>query len=478
MRRSRRKRQNVTVLTAGLGTAAILLAAVIGWVSYHALEGLPFQPVYRVSAAIPDADRLIPTADVRIGGVRVGDVTSVTAERGTGGRPYALIGLALSPSIGRLPVDTTARAASVSPLGATFVQLRLGAGPNRIAPGGTLPLSNSTATVSVTDLYQIFNHGSARSFQSAIGSLGAGVEGRGPAVNTTISSTNDLLPELKTVASDLASPTAHLSGFISGFASAASALAPTGQQLAQLLSGGASTFNALVRAQPFYTATLDAAPTAESATTVAFVRVDPGLNAIGRLMTALEPAATGLPRSLATLNAMLRQGISPLRQLPTLTDPLRTTLAVLERVSQRQSTTGGLRKLHDLMFGADGILAALTPAQVHCNLIGTFSQSAASYLGTLGTGDGPALANTTVGAVGVPGEQVQGAKPASTLHDNLLPIENAQQCQANNEPYQPGQHIGNPAGPIPDSTRPTSPPPGVLARAQSVGLLAPHTPGS
>src|SRR5439155_445126 len=81
--------------------------AAIVYVSYTANSGLPFAGAYRLTVEVPNADRLIKNDEVRIGGVRVGQVQGVTAQTAPAGRrPFARIEVSLSPSAGPLPVDT------------------------------------------------------------------------------------------------------------------------------------------------------------------------------------------------------------------------------------------------------------------------------------------------------------------------------------------------------------------------------------
>ncbi len=476
MRQRLHRRRDRTPLFAVLGVAAILVVGVVGFVSYNALSGLPFQPMYRVNIEVSNADELIATDNVEIAGARVGQVVGVTAARSPNNHPYAVIQLAIDPSVGYLPVDSSAQIRAASALGATYVALTLGRSRETIPAGGTLPLARTSATVAVTDLFQIFNRSAARNFQNATAQLAGGLAGRGQELNSTIGSVSALLPALTGVASALASPNARLTRFLGAYATAANALAPVSTQLAGLVADGAVTFRALAGARSSLAATIDAAPSTESAATVAFDSVRPGLDGLAHLATALEPGAQSLPGALTTINSTLSAGVQPLRQLPTLTRPLRTALSELETVSRVPSTSGALRKLGDLMAAGEQTLTALVPAQVHCNTLGLFTQNFASILGVFGTGEGPAL-----GVFGLKGDgldtEVQSAKPAPDVHVDNLPTENASECQAGNEPFNPNtQDLTPPAGPQPDHTRATYPPPGVLALARSVGLLAPSDP--
>jgi virulence factor Mce-like protein len=432
--------------------------------------------MYHVNIAVSNADELIATDDVRIGGVRVGQVAAVTPEPSRKNHPtYAVIQLALDPSVGHLPVDSSAQIRAASALGATYVALTLGHSRETIPAGGTLPLARSSTTVAVTDLFQIFNANAARNFQNATAQLGGGLAGRGQAVNSTIGSVSALLPALTGVASALASPNARLPRFLNAYETAADALSPVSAGLAGLVSGGAVTFGALASQRSSLAGTIDAAPSTESAATIAFDSVRPGLDGLAQLMTALEPAAQSLPGALTTINSTLSAGMQPLRQLPTLTGPLRTALSTLETVSRVPSTSGALRELGTLMAALQQTLTALVPAQVHCNILGVFTQNFASTAGVLGTGKGPSMGDFGLAGDGLD-TQVQSAKPAPDLHVDNLPTENGSECQSGNEPFRPGtQDLTPPVGPQPDHTRPTYPPPGVLALARSVGLLAPSS---
>ena len=50
------------------------------FLSYQANQGLPFVPTYKLSAELPNADTLVPGNEVRIGGIRVGQIKSIDPE--------------------------------------------------------------------------------------------------------------------------------------------------------------------------------------------------------------------------------------------------------------------------------------------------------------------------------------------------------------------------------------------------------------
>ncbi len=62
-----------------VGAITTLIVIVAVFLAYNANNGLPFVPVYRVSVDVPNAARLVPNNEVRIGGNRVGVVESIEA---------------------------------------------------------------------------------------------------------------------------------------------------------------------------------------------------------------------------------------------------------------------------------------------------------------------------------------------------------------------------------------------------------------
>jgi hypothetical protein len=63
------------------------------------------------------------------------------------------------------------------------------------------------------------------------------------------------------------------------------------------------------------------------------------------------------------------------------------------------------------------------------------------------------------------------ATPDANLHYNPYPKANADECEGGNEPYAPGQAIGNVPGNQSKAHPETKPPASATARARAAGLL-------
>lgn len=465
-------------LIATLAVVAIVIAAAIGYVSYNALTGLPFEKVYRLSVDAPDAKRLIATNDVRIAGLRVGRVDRVVVKRDARGRAFSRIDLALDRGLKPLRRGTTVRIRPASVLGASYVELTPSRSGTPLSDGDILPASVVGPTVDLTDLFDVFERRSARSFQAATRELATGVAGRGATLNKTFQATAQFLPPLVGVASTLASRPARLDRLIQGGSAASAAVAPVAPELAGIMGAGAQTFGALRDAGDDLGRTIDALPPAEAAATDALTRISRPLHGLAHLMTSLRPAARKLPVALDELDKAYRAAVRPLDRLPGLTAELRPLVKTLGRVSRRPSTSGALRKLPRMLAAANTTLDTLVPAQKQCNMIGLSMQNLSSYIGTIGVGEGPAYAMFGVATTGGLTDNIQAREPSPDLHVNYEPKVGYQECEPNNEPYSRKERaLGGPSSTVePATARRTTPPPGALARAAEAGLLGKRPP--
>ncbi len=473
MRRRGARNRDPQRLYAVIGTFVVAVILVAVYVSWESVNGLPFQPAYHVFVEVPNAEHLVPADEVRIAGIRVGQVRQVSAMPVRHGSPYARVGLALDPSVHQLPVDTAVQVGLSAALGATYINLTLGHSRRTVPEGGALPLSDARPSVDLVDLLDIFNHSTATSIQSSLSDLGAGLAGRGPALNDFIGSLSGWLPPLMRVSATLAAPGTNLAGFLHGYESFVGALAPVSVPFASLVATASSTFEGIARADPALGATIEDLPPAERATTTAFTRLQRPLDELATLVTELRPGGALLPQTLRATNVTLSDAVHPLGEVPTFAADLRRTLSAVKRVSARPATDGTVRKLTSVIQAAGGLLDVLTPAQVDCDVVALYGTQFPKAF-TMGGGSAQSL--TVFGFVnaGAQNSILQNAKPSVNLGVNYLPHEDADECESGNEPA-PGANgppqLTNPAGNQSRSVPATSPPAGVTQLAQQAGLL-------
>jgi phospholipid/cholesterol/gamma-HCH transport system substrate-binding protein len=473
--RSRARRVLDDPILTGIVTLLVLAFAV--YLSYTATNGLPFTPTYRLSVDVPDAAELVKHADVRIGGTRVGQVLAIHAMPASGAQPpYARLSVALTRSVKPLPRDTVSQVRLGSVLGGKYLQLEPGHSSSGIADGGVLALGQSRTTVDLDQAFRIFDRPTTAGIQHAVGGLGDAVAGRGAALNDTLVATRALLAPLERVLRVLVAPRTHLAGFLRGTAAASGALAPVADTLASLIDHGATTVAAIDAAGGALGNTIAALPSTEAVATTTLRHARPVLSDAAAIAVALRPGVALLPRAARRLDAVLHTGVPVLRQEPAVARVLRETFLAVESYSRDPASTQSLQVLGtkdlgtfgSLLSGLGQLLVGAAGEQLNCNALGLWVRNLVSA-----TSEGDAAGGwIRMSAVVNSAQTAQSATPSSDLHLNYYPNENAHECEAGNEPYAPGQAIGNPPGNQSTQTEQTSPPPGVRALARRAGLLS------
>jgi virulence factor Mce-like protein len=455
-----------------VGAVALLLTVVGVFLSYNANEGLPFVPTYEVSVNVPDAAELVRGDEVRVGGARVGKVRAVTAQPASGSAaPYARIELSLALDQQPLPSDTRVQVRPRSILGSKYLALTPGNSKRGVRAGGVLPLRQSEPVVEIDEAFSIFDAQTTRGLRGTLEGLGDTLAGRGPAFNQLIESSRRLLPPLQRVLAVLVSPRTDLPGFIDGLAATTGALAPVAGTFGALIDRAAITLAAIDAAGGSLGDTIEQIPPTESVATRTLLRLTPVLDDAAALSRGLRPAARLLPSASRRLADATEASLPVLRDTTGRT--LGATFASLDRFARDPAALGSSRKLLDALNLLAPNLRYLAPAQLVCNIAGLYLRNLGS---TLSEGDASGSWLRFIPLPGNDHQTYQAATPDPQLHLNFYANENASECEAGNEPYAPGQLIGNPPGNQSTAAPQTAPPPGVPELARRVGLFDPAPP--
>ncbi|UTI65915.1 MlaD family protein [Paraconexibacter antarcticus] len=448
----------------------ILAIGLIGIVlSYRANRGLPFVPAYEIRVQVPDAAELIEGgSEVRVGGARVGLVTKIKAEPGVNGKPaYALLTLALEKSQEPVSVDTRVKVRPRSILGAKYLDLIPGRSATGVPAGGTIPLSHAEPIVELDEAFNVFDDQTTKGLQGTITSLGDALAGRGESINMTIAASGKLLPALERVIKVAVEPHTQLRRFITGGALAARAIAPVSPDLVSLLDNGATTLQALDASSPALGDTIDELPKAEDAGIRTLPVIRSTLADLSSITRAIRPGTALLPTATVRLRDAIKAGTPVLKRTPALADNLRTALAALGTLSRDPSAPNSVKLLTTTVKTLKTTLDTILPSQLQCNLLPVAFRNAFS---TVGIGDQTA-SWFNVTTLLLSGQDTSAGTVAPNLHNTPTPHENADECEAGNEPYVKGVRIGNPTGNQRNSTVETSPPPGVRDLGAGAGFI-------
>ncbi len=122
----------ITASPMMIGALTVIIVVLTVFLAYNANSGLPFTPTYKISVQVPNANSLVPGNEVRIGGVRVGQVEAIEPVEQDDGTATAKLDLRLDHEVEPLPADSTVIVRSRSALGLKYLEIRPGDSDRRL----------------------------------------------------------------------------------------------------------------------------------------------------------------------------------------------------------------------------------------------------------------------------------------------------------------------------------------------------------
>jgi virulence factor Mce-like protein len=450
-----------------IGALAVLITILAVFLAYNANHGLPFVQSYRLTAQVPNAAALVPGNEVRIGGVRVGIVESITPVARDDGTYVAELAMKLDKSVEPLPVDSKLIIRARSALGLKYLQITRGTSEEGYPPGAVLPLSAAAPEpVEFDEVLSTFDEPTQENIRENLTEFGNAIAGRGPDINTAIGALKPLLPRLERVMRDISDPQTGIGPFFDALAQSASEVAPVAETQAEMFVDLDTTLAAFADiARPYLQETISRTPVALRTANETLPRIRPFLVNSRKLFVELQPGTAAAAVSADTIASALRVGVPVLLATPELNDQLPPTAAALRRFNDNGTAREGIGRLIDLSEALGPPLRFIAPAQSVCNyatLLFRNGANAASKGNRYGNWQRANALNTPPGPnnEGSPSSAPAngGADPshplarANFLHVNPYPNtaspgQSPTECEAGNEPYAIGQQvIGNVAG--------------------------------
>ncbi len=280
------------LLIRGVGVAGILAGAAMALTGYFAPTKLPLRDYYNLTATFERADGLVDHTDVKMGGVRIGQVLDSRIEN-----RKVVARLQLDGGTGPLRSDLTLRVRPRGLLGVVYVEIVPGLKGEMLADNGRIPESRSTNTVQLDDVLATFDAPTRGRTQTLLRELGKGVAGRGDDVNQLLGQGPGYLENLTSVAQAVNARPGSATRFVQGAASALGALDPAKDELT-------ATFDPAARAlAPFRTeaddwrSTLEQSPQTLSQARTNLAATDPLLRSVDRLSRRLDVALRPAPEA-------------------------------------------------------------------------------------------------------------------------------------------------------------------------------------
>ena len=428
-----------------VGALTVLIAVLTVFLSYNAGNSLPFVPTYDIAVQVPDAQELTTNNEVLVAGRRVGVISEIEPRLDQQGHPYAQLQLRLDKTMeGTIHPDANVLVRARSLLGAKYVDLTLGSTGDPLAPGATLPLAQARTEVEVDEVLDEFDAPTRRHFQEVLSGLGTGFAGRGLDFNATFASLRPLVRDSRTVLGELADPATRLGDFIRAYAAFATELGTTPENLGGLIRNGGITLDALDR--DALGESIELSPATLQSGTEALSTLRPVLARARVITHRIAPGAKLLPSTARELSKAAKAGVPVVRRGRILGPLLEDAFAQLRGLGVDEPTVPALDSLNSVLPKLRDSVEYLTPYQTVCNYVALGARNLAST-----PSEGNASGNwLRFGAILNTDEMFPRADAAPQLHFNPYPNGAApgqpHECEAGNEPYLPGQQLGNVPG--------------------------------
>jgi virulence factor Mce-like protein len=313
---------------------------------------VPLKPKgYRFHTSFAEAGQLALEADVRISGVPVGKVKTITPDKRTG---RADVEIQLRSRYAPLPSDARAILRQKTLLGETYVELTPGRSQARpIREGGVLPSSQVSDTVELDEILRSFDPKTRAAFQDWMQTQAQAIDGRGRDLNDALGNLGPFAEDTADIVAILNRQEGAVSRLIANTGIVFQALTERDGQLRSLIQNSNTVFATTAARDEELKASFRALPTFEKESTATFKRLTTFANETDPLVTQLRPAARELSPTLQDL-----QDISPdlknlLEQLQPLIDASKAGFPAAEKT---------LEDLRPLVAQLNPATAQLAPA--------------------------------------------------------------------------------------------------------------------
>jgi phospholipid/cholesterol/gamma-HCH transport system substrate-binding protein len=327
---------------------------------------VPLKPKgYRFHTSFAEAGQLALEADVRISGVPVGKVKTITPDKQTG---RADVVIQLRSRYAPLPSDAKAILRQKTLLGETYVELTPGrSGAQPIAEGGELPASQVSDTVELDEILRAFDPQTRAAFQEWMQTQAQAISGHGQDLNDALGNLAPFAEDTADIVSILNKQEPAVSRLIANTGVVFGALSERDDQLRSLIQNTNTVFATTASRDEQLKAAFRALPTFEKESELTFKRLDEFAAETDPLITQLRPAARELSPTLEELEKISPDLRHLLEQLQPLID------ASVKGFPAAEQT---LEDLRPLIAQLDPATAQLAPA---VEFIGGYKRELTSF---------------------------------------------------------------------------------------------------
>ncbi len=458
-----------------IGAVTTLIALVAVFISYNALQGLPFTPTYDIRVQLPTASNLLRGNEVRLDGARIGVVEKLAPQQSpTTGRLTAIAYLKLQKSVEPLPADTRAIVQSVSSVGLKYMRLERGTSRRGIPPGGEIPVAQTREPVDIGEFFDMFDKRTRKANKQNLTNYGNGLVGRGAGLNRALRELRPLVRRATPVLRNLASPQTNFANFWRSLDRAAKEVSPVAGSFGRLYADLDTFFTEWAGAARGLEESIAGGPSSLRQANHSLPFEAKFMRDSAEFMRLLRPSAKALRTAAPPIAHAFKEGAVNFAAAQSLNSEIASSSKALQRFAEDPIVALALEDLTETSKLANPLFAALAAEQARCNYITLTFRNVASLLSqSVGVGT-VARAVPVLGPAGVDNESYPASAPANGgglsplytrsnyLHYNPYPSVGApgqtSVCEAGNQKYAIGKTvIGHvPAGEVGTAGEPTS----------------------
>jgi ABC-type transporter Mla subunit MlaD len=317
------------VLAALAFTLSCVGLIVFVWTQFGG--SIPFTPSgYAVSASFHEAGQLVPGADVRISGVTIGKVRSIS-NRGVN----SVVTMQIDPRYAPLSADTRAILRLKTLLGEGYVQLSAG---NRsggmLRDGARIPASQVQSAQTLDQVLGSFDTRTQHNLQALLTGTSSALAGQGQSLNDALGNLDPTVTELTAMVGVLNGQRASVRRLIGDGATVLGTLGRRGAELQTLVSAGNQVLSTTATRNAALSATVDALPPFLARLRTTLHTVEGTLSAAKPSLDALGPVAPLLTPALRDLISLSGPAVKLLHEAPSLIDAADRALPAVARFSR------------------------------------------------------------------------------------------------------------------------------------------------
>jgi len=302
------------------------------WVAFGG--PIPLKPEsYRITAYFPEATQLAQQADVRIGGVSVGKVESISLappDKRVNGNDTTQAEIQIDPEFAPISNDAKAILRQKTLLGETYVELTSGNNPNgrakpislgpgateanaassdassvhAIPEGGTLPVSQTQEATQIDEIFNALDRQTRTAFQRWLQNAAVAIKGRGLDLNDALGNLGPFAADTSRILQVLHRQQPSVRGLVRDTGTVFDALSRNDSELAHAITGSDQTFKALASENQALHDTFQILPTFEHESRLTLARLDRFRANAHPLVRKLLPVANDISPTLRSVRRL------------------------------------------------------------------------------------------------------------------------------------------------------------------------------